>query len=201
MAIEHGYCTLDELKARLLPYTQDTDDDAILEQVINGVSREIDDLCGRRFYALSETRYYTPRSADSLAIDELLSVSTLKTDPDADRVYETTWSASDYDLEPFNAPLLATPQPYSRISIAPRGRYRFPLHARSVELAGSFGYAAAAPAPVREACLLQSARLFKRKDAIFGVIGSAEMGQLLTISKLDPDVKLLLDKYKRAGFA
>jgi hypothetical protein len=42
-------------------------------------------------------------------------------------------------------------------------------------------------------------RLYKRKDAPFGVVGStsAEMGQLMVIPKLDPDVKFLLDAYKK----
>jgi hypothetical protein len=53
---------------------------------------------------------------------------------------------------------------------------------------------------VRQATLIQATRLFKRKDAPFGVIGSAEMGQLQVVPTIDPDIKLLLAGYKTAPF-
>ncbi len=45
---------------------------------------------------------------------------------------------------------------------------------------------------VGEACFLQALRLFKRKDAPFGIMGSEALGQLRAITKLDPDVESLL---------
>lgn len=51
------------------------------------------------------------------------------------------------------------------------------------------------PATVREACLLQTARLFSRKSALYGVVGGSEMGQIVIPTKLDPDVALLLRDY------
>jgi hypothetical protein len=63
MAITNGYVTLPELKARLYSANpnmqQDPLDDAGLERVIEAVSRWIDADRGRRFYAATETRYYT----------------------------------------------------------------------------------------------------------------------------------------------
>lgn len=67
---------------------------------------------------------------------------------------------------------------------------------KGVKLVGKFGWTTA-PAPVCDACLLQAIRLFKRKDAPFGVVGSADMGQMVTISKLDPDVMLLLQAFRK----
>ena len=43
-----------------------------------------------------------------------------------------------------------------------------------------------------QATLLQAARLFRRKDAIFGVVGGGELGQAVQIAKLDPDIVLML---------
>lgn len=54
-----------------------------------------------------------------------------------------------------------------------------------------------APGPVREACLLQAARLFQRKSAIYGVVGASEMGQIVIPTKLDPDVAMLLAPYRK----
>ena len=49
------------------------------------------------------------------------------------------------------------------------------------------------PDSIKLACELQATRLFKRKDAAFGVLGSPEFGTFSRLqSKLDPDVELLL---------
>jgi hypothetical protein len=52
------------------------------------------------------------------------------------------------------------------------------------------------PASVKLAALLQATRLFKRKEAPFGVAGSLELGsELRLLAKLDPDVEMLLGGY------
>src|SRR5688500_13366975 len=81
----------------------DTTDDAKLLRILEAVSRDIDVYCARRFYVESRTRYYTARHGARLRVDDLLSVTTLETDEDGDRVYETSWATTDYDLEPYNA--------------------------------------------------------------------------------------------------
>ncbi len=189
MALTNCYCTLAELQARM--GVGDTIDDVTLEQVITGVSRMIDDYTRRRFYVVTpETRYYTPRHTDVVETDDMIAVTTVATDADGDRTYETTWAATDYGLCPINAAVDG--HPYTAIEIAPQGRYTFPMVRRGLKIVGSFGYAATAPDVVREACLLQAARVFKRKDAPFGIAGVPELG-MLRISQLDPDVKMLLN--------
>ncbi len=200
MTISNGYTTLANLKARLKISTTDTADDAVLEAVIEAASRAIDAHCGRHFYTTTtdETRYYTAEFADLLFLpDDVVSVTTLATDADGDRTYETTWAATDYDLEPDNAALGG--EPYTRIAVTPAGRYAFPVGVRrGVKIAGKFGYASA-PKAVAEACLIQAARLFARKDAPFGAMGSPEFGQFTNIPKLDPDVAMLLRPFLRVG--
>ncbi len=51
------------------------------------------------------------------------------------------------------------------------------------------------PDCVREACVIQGSRLWRRKEAPFGVTGSGEFGTT-NIVRLDPDVKLLLQDVK-----
>jgi hypothetical protein len=175
----------------------DQADDAQLESVIEATSRWIDGYTGRRFYAASETRYYTAEWDDLLEVDDLLSVTSLLTDDDGDRVYETTWQATDYDLDPPNAVLDG--RPYTAIYLAPNGNTTFPATAKGVKLTGSFGYATTAPPPIKEACLLAAERLSRRKDAIFGVTGSGDMGHVRAILSQDPDVMRLLWNYVKLG--
>jgi len=50
------------------------------------------------------------------------------------------------------------------------------------------------PAAVKLACELQATRLFKRKDAAFGVLGAPDFGTFVRLNaRLDPDVEQLLD--------
>lgn len=176
----------------------DLDDDAEIEKVVTAISRAIDAVCKRRFYAANETRYFTAQRADLLFVDDLLSVTTLKTDEGGDRIYETTWATTDYDLLPANAALAG--EPYLRIAPAPMSSKRFPGHAKGVEIAGSFGYANSTPGRIKEACLLWSMRLWKRREAIFGVIGTSALGQMtVKIPPPDPDVAQLLPRPKGAS--
>ena len=199
MAITNGYCTLAELRARLQFADTDTEDDAILESIVTAVSRMIDNYTGRRFYTTSndETRYYTSEHPDVLYCpDDIVSITTLQTDEDGDRTYETTWTTADYDLEPYNASLDG--QPYTRVRVnKSTGSRAFPTQAKAIQITGKFGWGASVPVVVKEACLLQCERLYKRKDAPFGVLGAGGMGQATVIPQLDPDVALLLSQYVR----
>ena len=102
------YATRDDVKAQA--GISDTTDDAVLDRIIEAVSREIDGYCGRWFYPIVQTRYYRGLAASRVLVDDLLSVTTLKADDDGDRTYGTTWATTDYDLLPFNA---ANEQPRS----------------------------------------------------------------------------------------
>ena len=195
------YCTRDQLKKRLGMEVGDTQDDALLDELVTAASRAIDDYCQRRFYAVSETRTYTPEDSHTLAVDDLLSVTTLKTDEDGDRAYEVTWGAArDYWQEPGDD--AAQGQPYTQIVFdRPDGRYRFMGRWRGVQIVGSFGYAAVAPKPVVEACIRLAERLYKLKDAPLGVIsviGAAEGGTNAALMRVqqDKDIAALLERYR-----
>lgn len=195
MTISNGYCTLAELKGRLGISLADTGDDGALESVVNAVSRWIDRHCGRRFYstAVDETRYYTAIDSDWLPLpDDLLSVTSLSTDSDGDRTYETTWASTDYDLEPANASLDGLP--YEAIRVAPLGRYTFPTGQKGVKIVGRFGFSTATPPAITEACILACMKLWARRDAPLGIAGNGEVGQIV-IPGRDRDVYGLLAPY------
>lgn len=198
MTISNGYATLAEFKARYYAGSSSTTDDTVVENVIEAVSRWIDHFCNRRFHTTSsdETRYFTAEFDDLLLTnDDIVSITTLATDEDGDRTYETTWAATDYDLEPFNASLDG--RPYTRIAVTPNGDNAFPVDiAKGVKVLGKFGYSAT-PDAINEACLIQSGRIFKRKDSPFGVAGVNDFGQMQMVSALDPDVKALLMPFRK----
>ncbi len=198
MAITNGYTTLAIYKSHF--GVDDHDDDVAFERVITAVSRAIDEICWQRFYttAADETRYYTAERGDVLhPADRIVSLTTLKTDADGDRTYETTWTVdTDFDLMPYNAALNGIP--FRSIETKPNGSYSFPRTPKGVQLVGKFGWSAA-PTGIVEACLLGAHRLMARKNTPLGVSGAAAVGELtLTIStmKADPEIMELLTPYR-----
>ena len=129
------YIDLKALKAVVGEGT--TTNDASLLAAAEDASRYVDQHCARRFYVQTATRYFTARNPCVLDVDDLLAVTTLKTDSDGDRTYDETWAVTDYDLtagDDYNA------WPKWRVSVAPDGSYSFPRYSRGVEIAGSWGY-------------------------------------------------------------
>lgn len=209
MAIANGYCTLAEVKGFVGIPAGDTADDTLLELAVESASRAIDAFTDRRFWVDSAVvaRYYTVTADDeALEIPDGITTTTgllVKTDEDGDGVYETTWTLNtDFRLEPVNA--AADGLPWTRIVAV--GDRLFPRstgsttddYYRAVEVTSKGGWTTV-PSPVKQACLIQAARLWKRKDAPFGVAGSVDLGsELRLLSALDPDVQVLLGAYRRA---
>lgn len=196
MSVTNGYVTVAELQAHIDASGDasfDGGDYANMETAIEAASRWIDEYCGTQFYASTETRVYTADWHDLLYVDDLISVTTIKSDDDWDGVYETTWTAGDYILEPRRA--VSRGRPYRQIRMNVNGDYSFPRNVDGgIEIAGSFGYAATAPAVVKQACLLVAHRLWRRKDAIFGIAGTPGLGVTVVQAKItaDSDVMALL---------
>jgi hypothetical protein len=193
VAITNGYSTLNELKARLT--ISDSQDDSMLEACIEVASRQIDAFTGTRFYQASESRYYTPLDALCCAIDDCTNVTSVYQDLQTDRSYSDQFAATDYDLGPYNAALDG--KPYQQILITPQAVKSFIVMPRAVKVTGSFGWSSSAPIAVKQACLLQAAMLFRRKDAPFGVAGGGEVGQQLSQANMDPAARLLLTPFRR----
>ena len=188
------YCTSAELKA----YVGITDsvDDANILKAINAASDAIDGYCNRRFYALTQTKIFTPVHPARLLVEDLLSITTLLTDENGDGVYEVTWTATDWAYHPINAPTSIPNQPYWAVNRTYQGNYVFPTRVlNGVSITGSWGFSTTTPDAVNQACLLEAARLFKRKNAVFGAQTSPEFGVVNLIQKgLDPDAAMLLNQ-------
>lgn len=186
------YTTLAVIKNRL-DVKLDTNN-ADIEQIIEAASRKIDGYTNRRYYQITEARYFTADDTGELDIDDLVTLTALATDETSDRTYGTTWIATDYDLEPYNAAAIGWP--YTRIMIAPNGRYGFPRVRRGVKITATWGWPDI-PSGIAEAATLMTIRLFSRIRAPYGVVGNSDLGQQTLIPSIDPDVKQLLEPFRR----
>jgi hypothetical protein len=198
MAISQGYTTLSEVKA-ILRIT-DNVDDSLLETCIESASRQIDTHCERVFSFATATRIYAPMDSYLTEIDDLISLTALKTSTAADGVFDATWTATDYQLEPLNGRSGGAYSPYTTIRAV--GDYIYTLQGgeATVQVQGVFGYATAVPTDVKQACNLLAIRQFKRYDSPLGVAGFGDIG-VVRVSRVDPDIESLLAPYRKVRFA
>jgi hypothetical protein len=101
MTITNSYLTLSEFKAFItapnVPLSISATDDAVLEQIIEGACRFIDDETSRTFYPRVETRNFSVPHDNELELDDdLLEVLSLTNGEG------TAISSTDYNLFPLN---------------------------------------------------------------------------------------------------
>jgi hypothetical protein len=199
MAITNGYATLAQVKAALR--ITDTVDDTLLEMAIESGSRAIDGYTNRSFFSSgTAVRVFTPSDSYVTEIDDLVSLITLKTKSDDDSTYDTTWTATDTQLEPLNGRVDGQPTPFTHIRAI--GDYLFNQFEgeATVEVTGVWGWPAV-PISVTQATVIQASRIYKRLDSPLGVAGISDIGIMRVSSRLDPDVAQLVDPLRRIRFA
>ena len=192
-----SYATLAQFKAAV--GITDTTDDAALQNVLDATDTLIDLYCDRKtgFGTATETRYYTAEDYEYVLTDDLVSVTTLQTDDDANGTYETTWTAgTDYVLAPRNAALDGFP--YTEIDTSVTWPRNFPKDVYlGVKVTGVFGFPSV-PSAVVQAEIIQAGAVWNSRTAPFGVIGSADLGGILRMSRaLHPESALILEPYRR----
>ena len=201
MAWKPDYCSAAELKAHLR--ISDSVDDTPLGVAITAASRAIDYTTNRQFGNSTATaRYYEydglvfgGSKRPMLAIDDLQSLTSLAValDNDNDELWETTIvNDTDFDLWPYNAAADGEPWTHLVLRSGTSVLAGFPVYERSVKITGIWGWTSV-PTVVKQACLIQAARFFIRRDAAFGIAGSPDAGsELRLLARLDPDVALML---------
>lgn len=205
----HLYVTPEDLKSRFGIALSDSRDDYEIIGVVRAASRRIESYCGlprgRGFWrdAAVTTRTFTADSCSSVRVPEGISTLTglvVATDEDGDNTYERTLTVdTDYLVKPDNA--LVDGWPITEIVLA--DNYSFPVHANrraGVQVTARFGWPAV-PDDVREAALILSHRLFKRKETSSGVLGFDGGGVTVRLARTDPDVAELLAPYVRYAVA
>lgn len=193
------YVTLSALKATLNLSTESFAD-ADIGVALEAASRGVDDVCHRRFWAdpdANQVRYYNPFAQQILKIDDLVTLTTLATDPGGDGTFELTWTLnSDFTFGPQNAD--ADGFPWEIVKVHPNGRYIFPKDMpRSVKVTAKFGWPAIPPKVISATGIIAHKLLRRAREAPFGIVSmiGADSGVAMRIARNDPDVMFLLDRY------
>jgi hypothetical protein len=151
MAITNGYCTLAEAKAYMDPsgqsFSANATDDGVIDDLVEGASRKIDQITGRTFYGRTETHYFDiPAGRELWLDDDLISVTEFL---NGDGVEITT---DDYIL------LHPNKVPYYAIRLKSTSTKYWQLDSNSsseqvLSIEGSWGFSTTAPADIKDACL------------------------------------------------
>ena len=196
-----NYCTVNQLKAAIR--ITDSVDDTLLDSAIEAASRFVDGYCQRDFAAASgtATKDYIPSGLmERLPIDDATTVVSVKIDDDLDGSFATTLVAgTDYQLEPVNSEVSGLSWPYTSIVPIEDGYWPIEYGRKTVRVEATYGWPAV-PKAVEQATLMQASRLFGRLDSPLGVAGFGEMGAMRVSFKIDPDVGMLLNPYRRLRF-
>ena len=208
------YGTASELRARI--DKSSTADDAVLEALIRAATRNIDRACKRPDGFLADVAASARRYAGSgkpyLLIDECVAITLVEVkDSAADDDYDS-WNAGDWiacsgdpQAPDFNS------LPYTMIMVDPtgdesiftsgayltRGGFKpttdVGRSVPTVRVTAKWGFASTVPDDIREACLMQASRWYKRdQSAVSDVLASGELGTLFFRKTLDPDIRRLL---------
>ncbi len=186
------YISTAELKATLTIGSSYADADIVV--AIDAASRACDGYKDTRFWATTESRYYTGCPGEgALHIDALANAATVLFDIDGDGTHETTLTyGTDYYLDPINASNESAP--YRRIVLYRQAGKTFPSYDNAVKVTGSFGWPAV-PAAVKQATSILAGRLLKRaRETPYGiVVVSGDAVAAARLGRIDPDVAFLLD--------
>ena len=192
------YITSSELKATLT-LTSETYADADIAVAIEAASRALDKACGRRFWLddVAATRYYERENNRLVVIDDLVTLTSVKTDPDGTGTYSGTWTENtDFVFHPFNAS--ADSAPYTMIERLPAASNVLPSGPRRIQVIGIFGWADIPP-QIIEATSVMSTRFLKRmREAPFGIAGMGYDGGAVLVPKVDPDMMTLISGLVRS---
>lgn len=203
MAAVNTYATVQQLRDELGDDGAKLDN-GLLEKAINAASRAIDRFTGRRFWsdAQATSRVYRPRVPEAALTDDIATAAGLAvaTDTDGDGVYETTWTADEFLLEPRNLDVVAsgdTVTPFAWWRLLAVDDRSFPVHSLrpTLQVTARFGWSAI-PDEVTEAAVLKAVGLFSRKNAPYGIASFSEFGPV-RVSRSDPHVMELLQPFIR----
>ena len=144
----NAYANLKTIKSVSLLDIAGSSHDSRLLELLEDVSRWVDQHCNRHFFSLQATRAFDVEGGSSrILVPDLIRITALKSDSDGDNRFETAWASGDYRLYPLNAePNQPWGRPYSRIEVGSggrgraEGRPRFPAGKSAVQIAGVWGF-------------------------------------------------------------
>ena len=195
MAIENGYATLVEFKILGDIDSTDSDDDTAIDRIIEGTSRYIDSKTQRTFYARTETRNFDVprnRSRSLFLDDDLLTITTL-TNGDGNTI-----ASSEYHLLPKNL------TPFNEVRLTKTTTVFWATDSGGddewvIALAGGWGWVAATPDDIREACFMISQSLYKRRmgENVSGIATVTAAGVVITPQDVPSVAADILARYMK----
>lgn len=209
-----AYASAQDLRSQINKLSTTSDID--LTSMLSAAERVINGFCNRPDGFISLTtatsRLYAGTGRAYMSIDECTSITLVEVKDTATASSYTSWVAGDWipfsgDYKDPNFNRL----PYTILMIDPTGdqvaftggRYTgqrgfSPEIDRNrgvptVRVTAKWGYSVAVPADIKEACIMQAARWYKRLEgAMSDALASSELGTLLYRQVLDPDIKMIL---------
>ena len=210
------YATLAALKDRV-DLNSSTQHDTVLLSLIVASSEKLDRYCNRPdgflSVATATAHTYAGNGKAVQWIDECTSITTVAVKASVTDTTYTDWTTSDWQAgrgDPLSPDLNHTP--YQFITVTPWGSYGYFTSGRymgqrgftpepgstgrgvaTIQVTAKWGYATTVPTDIREACLMQAVRWWKRyQSGMSDTLASGELGTLLYTTSIDPDVASIL---------
>lgn len=195
------YATLPELKAAINMAASVTDRDGPLTIALDAAHEDVNEHCGRRFDIAAAVAPRIFDACDSvvqdgcgqrLLVDDIGDLTGLIVETGGPATW-TALAATAYETRPLNAP--GQGRPVTGLLLI-SGRWA--AGTARVRVTAKWGWPAV-PGKVKQATLLQAARLYKRRESPEGVAGASDWGAV-RVARIDPDVQALLAHYVLPGF-
>lgn len=199
MALGDNYIDASTFKAHA--QIGDTDNDTEIAAVLGAVSRQIERFCGRQFNdaGSATARVYDPSPCGTwVRVDDISTTTGLVVEHDTglDGTYATAITSAHYNLEPRNGVVDGVAgHPYRTIRLHDGYTFTVERNRPTVQITARWGWTAV-PADVKQACLIQATRIFRRKYSAEGLSVGATEFVFRTPAKLDGDVEALLLPYR-----
>jgi hypothetical protein len=181
----------------------DTTYDYLIRALITRASRAIDGYLKREpntFYSDTDTtRYFDGSGCREQWIGEYVSITSVSVS-EAGGISSsdyTAWAATDYMTWPYNASQEG--MPIMRLDVDQLNGtkaiwYKYP---KSIKIVGKPGFSATPPEEIKQACIIQVIRWWKRGQQAYQDTGAIiELSKLHYTQRIDPDVAQLLDTPK-----
>ena len=199
MALGDPYITLVELKAYL--GITGSANDTQLTDAAAVATRAVEQHCERQFNKTTSAsaRVFYPETCRRAKVDDFHTTTGLviATDNGDDGTFETTWTTTDYQLEPLNGMVDGeSGWPYYTIRTRSTGANLLPVTGSGapLQVTAQWGWTAV-PVGVKQATYYLAVDLFKLRETQFGVMGTNEWG--LVRVRDNPKAMALLAPYVR----